>query len=204
MKRFLLLAGCIMAINISGAADSWGEQDKTETAIFAGGCFWCMQPPFDALDGVISTTPGYAGGHTVNPTYRDVSGGGTGHAEVVRVVFDPAKIGYARLLDVFWRNIDPVTPNRQFCDKGSQYRSAIFYLSDEQKKEAEKSLEALKKSKPFPGPIVTEISAAGVFYPAEEYHQDYYRKNPLRYKYYRYTCGRDGRLRELWGKRRHE
>lgn len=193
-----------MAINVSTATDTRAEPAVTESAIFAGGCFWCMEPPFDALDGVISTTSGYAGGHTVNPGYRDVSSGGTGHAEVVRVVYDPAKISYARLLEVFWRNVDPTTPDRQFCDTGSQYRTAIFYQNDEQKEEAEKSLRELKKSKPFPGRIVTEITRVTAFYPAEEYHQDYYLKNPIRYKYYRYNCGRDSRLRELWGEIDHE
>jgi len=169
-----------------------------ETAIFAGGCFWCMEPPFEKLAGVISVTSGYTGGKTGNPSYEEVSAGSTGHAEAVEIRFDPAKVSYAQLLQVFWHNIDPTVRNRQFCDSGSQYRTAIFYRNEQQKKLALKSKEALEKAKPFPEPIVTEITPASRFYPAEEYHQDYYRKNPLRYKYYRYSCGRDKRLKELW------
>jgi peptide-methionine (S)-S-oxide reductase len=170
-----------------------------EKATFAGGCFWCMEPPFDKLDGVISTTSGYIGGRTPNPTYDQVSAGGTGHAEAVQVVYDPARIGYEQLLRAFWRNIDPTVRNRQFCDVGSQYRTAIFYHDVEQKRLSEASKAALERSKPFSGPVVTEIVEAGEFYPAEEYHQDFYLKNPVRYKFYRTTCGRDTRLEELWG-----
>jgi methionine-S-sulfoxide reductase len=169
-------------------------------ATFAGGCFWCMEPPFDELPGVISTTSGYTGGSKQNPTYREVSTGGTGHAEAVRVVYDPEKIDYAKLLQVFWRNIDPTAKDRQFCDLGNQYRPAIFYHTEEQRHLAEESKAALEKKKPFPEPIVTEITAASEFYPAEEYHQDYYKTNPIRYKSYRYICGRDQRLERLWGK----
>ncbi|NIO11502.1 MAG: peptide-methionine (S)-S-oxide reductase MsrA [Deltaproteobacteria bacterium] len=168
-------------------------------ATFAGGCFWCMEHPFDELDGVQSTTSGYIGGHLKNPTYRQVTTGGTGHTEAVRVVYDPKKIGYEKLLEVFWRNIDPLTPNRQFCDSGSQYRTGIFYYNEEQRKLAEKSKKALEDSGRFSQPIVTEITAATEFYPAEDYHQDYYEKNPIQYAIYRYSCGRDRRLRELWG-----
>jgi peptide-methionine (S)-S-oxide reductase len=169
-------------------------------ATFAGGCFWCMEHPFDELEGVISTTSGYAGGQKKNPTYQEVSAGGTGHAEVVQVVYDPKKVSYDNLLKVFWRNIDPLVKDRQFCDHGSQYRTAIFYHDETQKKLAEKSKKELEASKRFKVPIVTEITQASEFYPAEKYHQDYYRKNPLRYKLYRYGCGRDKRLKELWGK----
>jgi len=158
-----------------------------------------MEPPFDKLAGVISTTSGYTGGHKQDPTYKEVSAGSTGHAEAVEIVYDPAPISYAKLLEVFWHNIDPTTPNAQFCDKGTQYRSAIFYHDETQKRLAEESKQALEASKRFTVPIVTEIVPATVFYPAEEYHQDYYQKNPLRYKFYRYNCGRDQRLRELWG-----
>jgi peptide-methionine (S)-S-oxide reductase len=175
--------------------------DKTrEMATFAGGCFWCMEPPFDKLDGVISTTSGYTGGQTQIPSYEEVSSGVTGHAESVQVVFDPAKISYSQLLEVFWRNIDPLTPDAQFCDHGSQYRTTIFYHSEEQKRLAEASKKALEQSGRFTTPIVTEIVSAGEFYKAEEYHQDYYQKNPIRYKFYRYQCGRDQRLEQLWGK----
>jgi len=170
-----------------------------EKATFAGGCFWCMEAPFDKLPGVISVTAGYTGGDTRNPTYDQVSAGITGHAESVQILFDPAKITYARLLDVFWHNIDPTVSDRQFCDVGNQYRSAIFYHSEEQRKIALQSKAALDRSKPFRAPIVTEITAASAFYPAEEYHQHYYKKNPIRYKYYRTSCGRDKRLKDLWG-----
>ena len=159
-----------------------------------------MEPPYDKLPGVVSTISGYAGGTKKNPTYEQVSMGITGHAEVVQVTYDPKLVSYAKLLEVFWRNIDPTTPNRQFCDAGSQYRTAIFYHNEEQKRLAEQSKAALEKSKPFTAPIVTEIKPVGEFYPAEDYHQDFYQKNPLRYKYYRYGCGRDQRLEQLWGK----
>ncbi len=174
-----------------------------ETATFAGGCFWCMEPPFEKLDGVISTTAGYTGGHKKDPTYKEVSHGGTGHAEAVQIVFDPRKISYSQLLDVFWRNVDPTNAHGQFCDNGDQYRSEIFYHNEEQRRLAVESLQTLEKQKPFADPIVTRITPATVFYPAEEYHQDYYKKNPLRYKFYRYSCGRDQRLKELWGKSSH-
>ena len=172
----------------------------SETAIFAGGCFWCVESDFDKVEGVISTTSGYIGGHVENPTYRQVSGGGTGHTEAVAIEFDPQKVSYETLLGVFWRNIDPTVKDQQFCDHGSQYRSGIFYLDETQKQLAEKSVAELEKTKPFKEPIVTEITRAGTFYPAEAYHQDYYQKNPVRYKYYRWGCGRDQRLETLWGK----
>ncbi len=175
------------------------EAAELAKATFAGGCFWCMEPPFDKRDGVVSTTSGYAGGGKLDPTYREVVAGGTGHAEVVQVLYDPEKITYAELLKVFWRNIDPTTPNRQFCDVGEQYRTAVFYHDDEQKRLAEASKEKIEVSKELDRPIVTEIVEVGEFWPAEEYHQNYYKKNPLRYKFYRYNCGRDQRLEELWG-----
>lgn len=168
-------------------------------ATFAGGCFWCMETPFDETPGVTSTTAGYTGGREANPTYDEVSAGTTGHAEAVEIVYDPAKVSYETLLEVFWHNVDPVTPDQQFCDKGRQYRTAIFYHDEEQKRLAIASQEVLEKSGKLPGKIATEIVPAGPFYPAEEYHQDYYQKNPVRYAYYRYSCGRDARLREVWG-----
>jgi peptide-methionine (S)-S-oxide reductase len=174
---------------------------RNETAIFAGGCFWCMEPPFDKLEGVISTTSGYTAGHKKNPTYREVSAGGTGHAEAIQIVYDPDKISYAELLDVYWKNIDPAAVNQQFCDSGSQYRSGIYYLNEAQEAEAKRSLQDLQKSKPFEEEIATEILPASTFYPAEEYHQDYYLKNPLRYKFYRFSCGRDQRLEDIWGRK---
>jgi len=169
-------------------------------AIFAGGCFWCMEHPFDILPGVVSTTSGYTGGQKVKPTYEEVSSGSTGHTEAVQVVYDPQKVTYEKLLDVFWHNIDPTVKNEQFCDHGTQYRSGIFYVDDEQRRLAEASKTALDRNKPFKGAIVTEITRATEFYPAEDYHQDYYLKNPVRYKYYRSGCGRDNRLTQLWGK----
>ncbi len=177
------------------------QTPDSAVATFAGGCFWCMEPPFDDVDGVISTTSGYTGGKVANPTYEQVSDGGTGHAEAVQVRFVPRKVTYAQLLEIFWRNVDPITPNRQFCDGGSQYRSAIFYHDAEQRRLALASRQAIVESKRFDRPIVTEVVAAGAFYPAEDYHQDYYVKNPVRYKYYRWNCGRDQRLEQLWGKK---
>jgi len=168
-------------------------------ATFAGGCFWCMEPPYDALDGVISTTSGYTGGQQQNPTYKEVSRGGTGHTEAVQIVYDPKRVSYTELLDIYWRNIDPTDSSGQFCDKGSQYRSEIFYHDKEQKKLADESKATLVEHKPFTGDVVTGITPATVFYPAEDYHQDYYVKNPIRYKFYRYGCGRDKRLEDLWG-----
>ena len=176
-------------------------EKSQETAIFAGGCFWCMEPPFDKIDGVISTTSGYTAGHKKNPSYHEVSAGHTGHTEAIQIVFNPEKISYAELLDVFWKNIDPVAVDRQFCDAGSQYRSGIYYLGSDQEKAAKQSLQQLEKTKPFKEKIATEIIAASTFYPAEGYHQDYYQKNPVRYKFYRYSCGRDQRLQELWSKK---
>ncbi|MEW6272798.1 MAG: peptide-methionine (S)-S-oxide reductase MsrA [Thermodesulfobacteriota bacterium] len=191
-----LLAGRPAAQTAAPAPAPTGELAK---ATFAGGCFWCMEPPFDELDGVVSTTSGYTGGETPNPTYEQVSAGGTGHAEAVEIVYDPSKVGYEKLLEVFWRNVDPTTPNRQFCDVGSQYRTAIFTHGAEQKRLAEESKRKLEASGKLGKPIVTEIVEATEFYPAEDYHQDYYEKNPIRYKFYRYNCGRDQRLEELWG-----
>lgn len=173
------------------------DQQKLAKATFAGGCFWCMQAPFEELPGVVSTTVGYTGGFKMNPTYKEVSAGGTGHAESIQVIYDPSKISYEKLLDIFWKNIDPMVKDRQFCDHGHQYRTAIFYHNDEQKQLAEAS--KVKVATRF-GTVYTEIVPASTFYPAEEYHQDYHKKNPIRYKYYRYSCGRDKRLEELWGK----
>jgi len=176
-----------------------GNGHSPAEAIFAGGCFWCLEPPFDALDGVLETTSGYTGGHVENPTYQQVSAGITGHMEAVRVLYDPDKVDYATLLDIFWRNIDPLDPYGQFCDKGEQYRSAIFFHTEEQRALAESSIKKLNESGKLAGPVVTELLPASTFWPAEEYHQDYPAKNPVRYKFYRYNCGRDRRLKELWG-----
>jgi peptide-methionine (S)-S-oxide reductase len=175
------------------------ERPNTVLATFAGGCFWCVEADFDKVKGVISTTSGYTGGRTANPTYEQVSHGGTGHAEAVEIAYDPAQVSYEKLLDAFWHNIDPLAKDRQFCDVGDQYRTAIFYHGEEQRAAAERS-KALAQSR-FKEPIQTEVVPAGPFYKAEDYHQDYYLKNPIRYAFYRFNCGRDARLEELWGKK---
>ena len=185
------------------AAQAPGPQPaKQAVATFAGGCFWCVEADFDKVDGVISTTSGYTGGRVTNPTYQQVSAGGTGHTEAVKIVYDPAKVSYEKLLDVFWHNHDPLAKNAQFCDHGEQYRAGIFYHDEEQRRLAEASRQAVQKR--FKEPVQTEISPAGAFYMAEDYHQDFYQKNPVRYKFYRYNCGRDKRLEQLWGKKNDE
>jgi peptide-methionine (S)-S-oxide reductase len=171
----------------------------TATATFAGGCFWCMQHPYDELPGVISTTVGYTGGHLANPTYEQVSSGGTGHRESIQVVYDPAKVSYDKLLSVFWHNIDPTDNAGQFCDHGEQYRSAIFFHDEAQHRLAEASKRAIETSGRLKAPVVTDILPASRFYPAEGYHQKYYLKSALSYKFYRFNCGRDRRLSQLWG-----
>jgi peptide-methionine (S)-S-oxide reductase len=196
-RGWLALAAVLLAVAPVPGETQGGRQ--LAKATFAGGCFWCMEGPFDKLDGVVSTTSGYTGGTRKNPTYEQVSSGGTGHAEAVQIVYDPAKISYEKLLEVFWHNIDPVAQNRQFCDVGTQYRSAIFFHDANQKRLAEASKAEIQK-RFAKQPVATEIVQATAFYPAEEYHQDYYKKNPLRYKFYRSGCGRDARLEELWGK----
>jgi peptide-methionine (S)-S-oxide reductase len=193
----LLLAG----IGYAGSAQmekAAGAPKAVAAAIFAGGCFWCLEADFDKLPGVIATESGYTGGTTPNPTYHQVSAGGTGHTEAVRVSYDPAKVSYQQLVDYFWRHIDPTVKDRQFCDAGNQYRSAIYWQNESERKIAEASRDALLKGGKFKQ-IYTEIAAASVFYPAEEYHQDYYKKNPIRYTYYRNGCGRDARVQEVWG-----
>jgi len=181
-------------------AEPLGEPPEgLAAATFAGGCFWCVEQAFDKVPGVEQTISGYTGGDTVDPTYHEVSAGGTGHAEAVRVIYDPDRVSYAELLDHFWHNIDPTVRNRQFCDHGTQYRSAIFYHDEEQRQLAERSREQIEDSGRLSGPVVTQIVAAGPFYPAEDYHQNYYKKNPVRYKFYKRACGREDRLEELWG-----
>jgi len=199
MRHQHIWSGLLLSafIGLSGLSTNALSKGNEATAIFAGGCFWCMEGPFDALDGVISTTSGYTSGHVKNPTYRQVSAGSTGHTEALQVVYDPTRVSYEELLEVFWVNIDPLTANAQFCDHGTQYRSGVFYGNDEEKTAALASLEKVKKK--LKKPVVTEITMASTFYPAEGYHQDYYQKNPVRYKYYRWSCGRDARLKELWG-----
>jgi peptide-methionine (S)-S-oxide reductase len=197
-----LAAGALALFAASAGAEQGATaapEDGHAVATFAGGCFWCMEPPYDELDGVLATISGYSGGTTVDPTYQDVVRGGTGHAEVVQVTYDPARVTYEQLLEVFWRNVDPLDPGGQFCDRGDSYRTGILVHDEEQRRLAEQSKQALADSGRFERPIVTEITKAGRFYPAEDYHQDYYVKNPIRYKYYRWNCGRDQRLEQLWG-----
>ncbi len=212
MKRLVLLLLILLAAGLVTvvAADKKDREmthnerkaavaANTELAIFAGGCFWCMEPPFEKLPGVLSVTSGYTGGNTVDPTYKEVSAGRTGHTEAIEIVFDPSQVSYPQLLEILWMNIDPTDGKGQFVDRGNQYRSGIFYLNEEQRVQAEASKQKLERSGRFDKPIVTEIVPATTFYPAEEYHQDYYKKNPLRYKFYRYNSGRDRFLEKAWG-----
>ncbi|MGY6629596.1 MAG: peptide-methionine (S)-S-oxide reductase MsrA [Wenzhouxiangella sp.] len=201
MKRLKTTLTCLLAAMLLTIAPAAGadEERPLARATFAGGCFWCMEPPYDRLDGVIETISGFSGGHVSNPSYQEVVRGGTGHLEVVQVVFDPSVVDYARLLEVFWRNIDPYQADGQFCDRGDIYRSAIFVHDDEQARLARDSLAELAAYGPEDGPIDTRILPFEAFYPAEDYHQGYYLKNPVRYRYYRWRCGRDQRLEELWG-----
>ena len=199
-RRLLLFWIAALFLAAPGLAAAQAPSKPGASAIFAGGCFWCMEEAFDKVPGVIATTSGYIGGHVKKPTYEQVSTAQTGHAEAVRVQYDPGKISYDKLVEIFWRNIDPTQGNAQFCDHGPQYRSAIFYQDDEQKRVAEASKAALQKNKPFRGEIVTEITKATEFYPAEDYHQDFHLKNPVRYKFYKTGCGREARLQQLWGK----
>lgn len=206
-KAFSLFAGVLAAALImapaANAQSASPQAEKSATlavATFAGGCFWCMEPPYDALEGVVSTTSGFMGGTTPNPTYQQVTSGGTGHIEVVQVRYDPAKVTYERLLEVYWKNVDPYDQGGQFCDRGESYTTAIFTHTPEQKNLAEASKASLAASGPFKQPIATVVRDAGPFTAAEDYHQDYYVKNPVRYKYYRYRCGRDDRLQAIWGK----
>ena len=194
-----LFRSLLLALSVLGASFAAQAQGAPARAIFAGGCFWCVEADFDKVPGVSATTSGYIGGNVDKPTYEQVASKKTGHAEAVLVEFDPKRVSYAQLLEHFWRTIDPTTKDSQFCDHGSPYRTAIFTLDDEQMKAALASKAALEKSKPFKEALVTEVVKAGNFYPAEAYHQDYYKKNPVRYQYYRSGCGRDARLQQLWG-----
>ncbi len=189
MKRLLLAISLILFVSAAPAP-------PLAKATFAGGCFWCMVHPFDSLPGVVSVTSGYAGGQVKNPTYEEVSAGGTGHREAVQVVYDPRRVTYAKLLDVFWHNIDPTDNGGQFCDKGTQYRSAIFYHDETQKRLAEESKQGIARRLKK---VYTDVLPAADFYAAEDYHQDYYKKNPIRYQFYRFNCGRDQRLAHVWG-----
>ncbi len=201
-RRLTLL---MVGLAICGTLVAWSSSSALSAstsakAYFAGGCFWCMEEAFEQVEGVLSVASGYMGGTVVNPTYEQVSAGRTGHAEAVEVIYDPTKVSYQQLLEAFWKNVDPLTPNAQFCDHGSQYRSAVFYATEEEQRLAAASKTAIEQAKQFPAPIVTELVPATSFYQAEDYHQDYYKKNPLRYKYYKYSCGRAKRLEALWGK----
>lgn len=188
-----ILASLILAFTLNPVAA------ETRSAVLAGGCFWCVESDYEKLDGIIEVVSGYSGGHVDNPTYRQVTSGTTGHIEVARIDYDPDRISYPQILDFFWRHIDPTDDGGQFCDRGPQYRPAVFYANAEQKAIAERSLENLRQTKPFDQPIRVELLPASTFYPAEDYHQDYYKKNPIRYKYYRFSCGRDARIEALWG-----
>ena len=200
MQRKLLSAAfAVVLLALTTASNARAAEDGLEAATFAGGCFWCVEADFDYVPGVVSTTSGYTGGDLVDPTYQRVSAGGTGHREAVRIVYDPTKTSYATLLDVFWHSVDPTDGGGQFCDRGESYETAIFANSPEQKRLAEESKQALEETAVLDRPIVTPIERAGPFYPAEGYHQDYYEKNPIRYNFYRYRCGRDDRIEDLWG-----
>ncbi|MBM4138026.1 MAG: peptide-methionine (S)-S-oxide reductase MsrA [Nitrospira sp.] len=195
----------VLSLSLLGSLTFWlasidARASVPAKAYFAGGCFWCMEEAFEQVEGVVIVVSGYMGGTVANPRYEQVSGGSTGHAESVEVSYDPAKVSYQKLLDAFWRNVDPITPNAQFCDHGNQYRSAVFYATDEEQRLSEESRAAIERSKRFSTPIATQLVKASVFYPAEDYHQDYYKKNPLRYKLYKHNCGRAQRLELLWGK----
>jgi peptide-methionine (S)-S-oxide reductase len=204
MKKQAALSVLTAAVLLIGAltlqSTSQAAADATlGKAYFAGGCFWCMEEAFEKVEGVLSATSGYMGGTVANPSYEEVSAGRTGHAESVEVIYDPAKVSYQKLLNAFWHNVDPITPNAQFCDHGSQYRSAIFFQTDEEKRLSDTSKQTIEQARRFKEPIVTQIVMASQFYPAEEYHQDFYKKNPVRYKFYKYNCGRAQRLEVLWG-----
>lgn len=202
MKSLIAIILLVLPLSAFSADSSLSTKNsEIKMAVFAGGCFWCMQPPFDALKakGVISTAVGYSGGHTESPTYEQTSAGGTGHREVIQVTYDSKKISFKDLLAVFWKNIDPLDEKGQFCDKGEQYTSAVFYSNDDEKKDIESSIKELEKIGIKSSAIVTKILPSKTFYKGEEYHQSYYEKNPVRYKYYRYSCGRDARLKKVWG-----
>lgn len=201
-SRWIALVMLCMWIGTDGLDLSRGraaDSAATARAYFAGGCFWCMEEVFEKVDGVTAVVSGYMGGTVKNPSYEEVSAGRTGHAESVEVQYDPSKVSYSQLLEAFWRNVDPITANAQFCDRGNQYRAAIFYQNEAQKQSAEESKRAIEQSKRFKEPIVTQLAMASEFFPAEEYHQNFYKKNPLRYKFYKYNCGRSQRLEVLWG-----
>ena len=199
LKRVLMAVGVALAVQFPVLADSMSGS-KVETAILAGGCFWCVESDFEKLDGVIEAISGYTGGQLENPSYKQVSSGRSGHIESVKVRYDASKISYGEILDYFWRHVDPTRDDGQFCDRGPQYRPAVFYQDEQQHQQAIASQQRIEHTKPFKEALKVELIPASTFYPAEEYHQDYYQKNPLRYTFYRYNCGRDARVEQLWGK----
>lgn len=204
MKRTRRLGEVILAVALTIGVCGLGGQAGADTsglakATFAGGCFWCMEEVFEEVEGVVSVVSGYTGGRKADPSYPEVTTGWTGHAEAVEIQFDPTRVSYGRLLELFWRNVDPTTPDRQFCDRGNQYRTAIYYHNEDQRRLVEESKVKVERTKRFKEPIVTEIVPASTFYVAEDDHQDFYKKNPIRYKFYKFNCGRTQRLEELWG-----
>ena len=204
MTRFASLAAASMLAAFTATTVPATTEDKLATATFAGGCFWCVESDFDAVPGVVETTSGYTGGIADDPTYKQVTAGGTGHREAVQIRYDPKQVSYERLLHVFWRSVDPTDGGGQFCDRGESYQTAIFVGNEEERRIAEASKGALEQSMVLDAPIVTPIEPAGEFYPAEDYHQDYYTKNPVRYRFYRFSCGRDSRVQQVWGRQAHQ
>ena len=204
MNRYLsFVSASILALLMPQGAPA-AAGDELAVATFAGGCFWCVESDFDRVPGVVETLSGYTGGTLENPTYKEVTAGGTGHREAVQIRYDPAQVSYERLLHIFWRSVDPTDGGGQFCDRGVSYRTAIFTASEEERRLAEASKEAIDRSEVLDAPIATTIEAAGAFYPAEDHHQDYYTKNPFRYRFYRFSCGRDSRVQQVWGKQAHD
>ena len=204
MTRFASLAAASMLTTLAATTVSATTEDKLAIATFAGGCFWCVESDFDAVPGVVETISGYTGGTADDPTYKQVTAGGTGHREAVQIRYDPKQVSYERLLHVFWRSVDPTDGGGQFCDRGESYQTAIFVGNEEERRIAEASKGALEQSMVLDAPVVTPIEPAGEFYPAEDYHQDYYAKNPVRYRFYRFSCGRDSRVQQIWGRHAHE
>ena len=204
MTRFAPLAAASMLAAFTATTISAASDDELATATFAGGCFWCVESDFDKVPGVVETISGYTGGTAENPNYKQVTKGGTGHREAVQIRYDPKQVSYERLLHIFWRSVDPTDGGGQFCDRGESYQTAIFAGSEEERRLAEASREALEQSMVLDAPVVTPIETAGEFYPAEDYHQNYYTKSPFRYRYYRFACGRDSRVQQVWGKEAHE
>ena len=204
MSRFVSLAAASMLTALAPHAAVAAADDELAVVTFAGGCFWCVESDFDAVPGVVETVSGYTGGTVANPGYKQVTEGGTGHREAVQIRYDPKQVSYERLLHIFWRSVDPTDGGGQFCDRGESYQTAIFAGNEEERRLAEASKEALERSAVLDDPIVTPIEPAGEFYPAENYHQDYYTKNPVRYRFYRFSCGRDSRVQQVWGKQAHD